>query len=184
MVGLLDGAAEFPGIYTTVQPVVVFGVAQKDKVVDGDNAPDATLAYADGQFARQSVKHLNAVAAEVIHYPPAAPQSLAQRCGGSFGKVECHIVALHHLGAQVLATFVGSIEMQMQGKLSQVVDQRASVAAQSCAVAHNTLGVEPDNGIFIAHAHHDIAIEWQSYEKMYNVQCPMLIFYYLCIHNS
>ena len=56
MVGLPNSLAEFPGIYFRVEPVVVFWMTEKDQVVDGDDALDATLADTDGQFSRQSGK--------------------------------------------------------------------------------------------------------------------------------
>ena len=58
MVGLLDSLTEFPGVYFRVEPVVVFWMTEKDQVVDGDDALDATLADTDGQFSRQSVVDL------------------------------------------------------------------------------------------------------------------------------
>ena len=38
MVGLLDSLTEFPGIYFRVEPVVVFWMAEKNQVVDSDDA--------------------------------------------------------------------------------------------------------------------------------------------------
>ena len=49
-------------------------VAQEDQVVDGDNALDATLADADGKFARESVIELHAVALKVSDDASTAPK--------------------------------------------------------------------------------------------------------------
>ena len=78
MVGLLDSLTEFPGIYFCVEPVVVFRMAEKNQVVDGDDALDATLADANGQFSRQSVVDLNAIALQVVDDAPCAPKGFAE----------------------------------------------------------------------------------------------------------
>ena len=51
MGGLADGLAELPGVDLRVYPMVIFGVAEEDEVVDGDHTGDAALTDADGQFA-------------------------------------------------------------------------------------------------------------------------------------
>ena len=78
MVGLPNSLAEFPGIYFRVEPVVVFWMTEKDQVVDGDDALDATLADTDGQFSRQSVVDLNTIALQVVDDALCAPKGFAE----------------------------------------------------------------------------------------------------------
>lgn len=55
----------------------------------------------------------------------------------------------HNLVSQVVASFVGRIEPQLQVVVSrEVIDQRPTVAAESRSVAHNSLCVEADDDIF------------------------------------
>ena len=69
MIGLADGLTELPGIDLRVDPVVELRMAQEDQVVDGHHTLDTALSDADGQFARESVKHLDTVALQVAHDP-------------------------------------------------------------------------------------------------------------------
>ena len=62
MGGLADGLAELPGVDLRVYPMVIFGVAEEDEVVDGDDTGYASLTDADGQFAGKAVVELDAVA--------------------------------------------------------------------------------------------------------------------------
>ena len=61
MGGLADGLAELPGVDLRVYPMVIFGVAEEDEVVDGDDTGYASLTDADGQFAGKTVVELDAV---------------------------------------------------------------------------------------------------------------------------
>ena len=62
MGGLADGLTELPGVDLRVYPMVIFGVAEEDEVVDGDHTGYAALTDADGQFAGKAVVELDAVA--------------------------------------------------------------------------------------------------------------------------
>ena len=81
MVGLANGSAELPSVDFRVEPMVKFGVAQENEVVDGDNAANAAFSDADGQFTRQSVINLNAV----------APQISDDAAGAPVGSEECEV---------------------------------------------------------------------------------------------
>ena len=78
MVGFPNSLTEFPGIYFRVEPVVVFRMAEKNQVVDSDDALDAALADTDGQFSRQSVIDLNTIALQVADDAPCAPKGFAE----------------------------------------------------------------------------------------------------------
>ena len=65
VVGLAERLTEFTGIDAGVEPAVVLRVAQEDKVVDGDHGADSRPPDAYGQFARETVEQLHAVAQQV-----------------------------------------------------------------------------------------------------------------------
>jgi hypothetical protein len=46
------------------------------------------------------------------------------------------------LAAEVVAAFVGGIEIHVPGVLGQIVDQCAAVRTQTCAVANYALGID------------------------------------------
>lgn len=73
VVGLADSLAELPGVDLGVEPVIVFGVPQEDKVVDGHHAPDAALPDAYGQFAGEAVIEHDAVALQILDDAPRPP---------------------------------------------------------------------------------------------------------------
>ena len=73
-VGLFQRSAELPGIDLPVYPFVVFGMAEEDEVVDGDNRLYATLADADGKFPAESMIELDAVAKEITNDAEGAPE--------------------------------------------------------------------------------------------------------------
>lgn len=73
-VGLFQRSAELPGIDLPVYPFVVFGMAEEDEVVDGDNRLYAALAYADGKFPAESMIELDAIAKEITGDAEGAPE--------------------------------------------------------------------------------------------------------------
>ena len=73
MVGLANGLAELPSIDFRVEPMVEFGMAQENQVVDGYDAANTAFSDADGQFTRQSVIELHAVAPQVADNAACAP---------------------------------------------------------------------------------------------------------------
>ena len=142
MIRLPEGLTELPGIDLRVDPVVELGMAQEDEVVDGDDAPDAALADADGQFARESVKHLDTVALQIAHDPLRTPQSFAEGQMRRGGVAEPHVLLQPDLLPEMIPALIGCIETQLQRITRQIVHQGTSVTPQSCAVAHDALGVE------------------------------------------
>ena len=148
MIGLADGLAELPGIDLRVEPVVILGMTQENEVVDGDYALDAALTDTDGQFARETMEHFHAVAPQLGNNPPRAPEGLAKR--RAIRITETNIRQLGYLAAQILTTRIGGIEAQVEVAASQIVDKRAAIAAKSCAVPDDSLGIEAD-GHPIAH---------------------------------
>ena len=72
-VGLFQRSAELPGIDLPVYPFVVFGMAEEDEVVDGDNRLYASLADADGKFPAESMIELDAIAKEITNDAEGAP---------------------------------------------------------------------------------------------------------------
>ena len=72
-VGFFQRSAEFPGIDFPVNPFVVFGMAEENEVVDGDNRLNAALADADGKFPAESMIELDAIAKEITDDAEGAP---------------------------------------------------------------------------------------------------------------
>ena len=142
MIGLTDGLTELPGINLRVDPVVELGMTQEDQVVDRDDALDAALTDADGEFAGESVKHLDTIALQVAYDAFRAPEGLAegQRRRGRVAETDVRL--LFDLLSERVSALIGGIESQLQGVGGQIVYQGASVAPQSCAVTHDALGVE------------------------------------------
>ena len=141
-VGLAESLPKLPLINLRVQPMVVFRVAQEDEVVNGDHATDAGTPQPHGQLARQPVIDGDAVGLQVVYDAARAPPGLAQRSRVPLGVAEVH--PLDYLSTQLVTPFVRSIEAQLHVAVAepyQVVDQRTSVATQSCSVAHDALGV-------------------------------------------
>ena len=54
--------AKFPFVDFRVYPVVVFGMSEEDKVVDGDYSVDAGFAQTDRQFTGHTMIHADTVA--------------------------------------------------------------------------------------------------------------------------
>jgi hypothetical protein len=73
-VGLFQRSAELPGIDLPVYPFVVFGMAEEDEVMYGDNRLYATLADADGKFPAESMIELDAIAKEITDDAEGAPE--------------------------------------------------------------------------------------------------------------
>ena len=70
MVCLANCLAELPTVYLGVNPMVEFGMAKENQVVNGHYTLHTTLTDANGKLARESVKHLNAVAFQVFNDSP------------------------------------------------------------------------------------------------------------------
>ena len=69
--------------------------------------------------------------------------------GGTRRIAKCDIRTAHNLVSQVVASFVGRVEPQLQVVVSrEVIDQRPTVTAESRSVSHNSLCVEADDGVF------------------------------------
>jgi len=151
MGGLAQGATELPCVETHIDGIVELRMAQEDEVVDGDDAGDATLADANRQLARQTVIELHTIMQEIADDIVTAPQR--RQMGGEHGVgiAESDVGTLEYLIAQMLATGIGGIEAELQGILGQIVDQRAAIGAQACAVANDALGIETDVKECVAH---------------------------------
>ena len=76
--GFAQGGVELAAIEEDVDGVVVFGMAQEDEVVDGDDAWDAGSAESDWQLSRQAVEELDAIALQVVDDAAGAPESLSE----------------------------------------------------------------------------------------------------------
>ena len=139
MIGLFYGLTELPLVYLHIDGIVELGMAQEDKIVDGDYALDAAATDAYGQLARKSVIELYAIALKIGYDAATAPIGLEVARGGVD---EGNVGAIDDLGAQVIAATVGGIEVEAQGILGQIVDQCAAVRAQTCAVANYALGID------------------------------------------
>ena len=149
MVGLLERLTELPGVNLRVDLVVELRQSEEDQVVDGHHTLDAALADADGQFAREPVEELHAVALQVLHDAVAAPVGRAQFrvLGDSRGVAELHVFLLHDLFPQVVAPLVGGIQPHLQGVGGEVVHECTAVASQACTVFHDALGIIADDRI-------------------------------------
>ena len=73
-IGLFQRSAELPGIDLPVNPFVVFGMAEEDEVVDGDNRLYAALADAEGKFPAESMIELDTIAKEITNDAEGAPE--------------------------------------------------------------------------------------------------------------
>ena len=149
MVSLPDGLTELPGIDLRIDPVVELRVAHEDQVVDGHHTLDATLADAQWQFTREAVVHLYPILLQILHNAMTAPDGLVE------GQVAVLRIAEHqawnrdNLFPQVVTSLVGGIEMEAQAlvQTGDVVDEGASVTAETCGIAHDALGVISYNHI-------------------------------------
>ena len=143
MVGLLDGLLELPCIDLRVEPVVELRMAQEDQVVDGYHAADIRLADAKGQFAAQSVIDLHTIVKQVFDNAFGPPPGFGKGQGRIVGIAKRYVVLRNNLSPQLVTPLVGGIEAQVQLGiiLGDIVHQRPSVVAQSCAVAHNPFRV-------------------------------------------
>ena len=86
--------------------MVVFGMAEEDKVVNGDDTADARFADSHRQFARESVKETDAIALQVLDDAVAAPVPLGSM---SLWIAEDHIGCVIDLPPQYLVAFIGRI---------------------------------------------------------------------------
>ena len=143
-VGFATGLTKLVGVDLGIEPMVVFGMAQEDEVVDGDDGGDGCLTDASGQLSRESVEEADAVATEVADDAVHAPEVALQAQGSAVGIDELHVGQLLDGLPQVVAARVGSVEEQLTvGKEGgEVGDEGAPVVAESGAVAHDSLGVE------------------------------------------
>ena len=59
---------------------------------------------------------------------------------------ERDVFAIGDLRTEVIAAGGGGIETEGEGETGEVVDKGAAVRAETCAVAHNALGIETYDG--------------------------------------
>ena len=149
MVCLPHGVMELPGVDLHVDGLVVLRVAQEDQVVDGHHTADAVFTQSDGQFAGESVIEFYTVALEGFHHPARTPERLADKRQRESRHTE-HGLG-RYLTAEAHEPLRRRIEAQLQGQGSEVAHQRAAVVAQTAAVAHQALGVETDDRMFVTH---------------------------------
>ena len=123
-------------------------MAHEYQVVDSHHAPDAAAADVEGKFAGKTVVEPDAIRLQLAYDAVRAPQRLAQR-RVAVGVAVAQVLLLSELAAKLVAPLVGSIEAQVEGvERGQVVGQRASVASQSSAVAHDAFRIESDSRSF------------------------------------
>ena len=58
---------ELVAINLNIYPIVVFGMAHKDEVVNGDNSLYACCADANGQFARKTMEDIDTVVLQLFY---------------------------------------------------------------------------------------------------------------------
>jgi hypothetical protein len=92
--------------------MIVFRVAHEDEVVDGDDAPDATVTDACGKFARESMIDLHTVTLQLRDYAATAPVTLSQE-KVTFRIAEGKVWTILHLEAHIIVAGIGSIETQL-----------------------------------------------------------------------
>ena len=97
MVCLAYSLTELPGVDLRINPVVVFGMTEEDKVVDGHHALDARLADAPWQLARETMIKLNSIALQVADDPTSSPQRFVERYHRGGRVAERHIGTLDDL---------------------------------------------------------------------------------------
>ena len=108
MIGLFYGLTELPLVYLYIDGIVELGMAQEDKIVDGDHALDAAATDAYGQLARETVIELYAIALKIGYDAATAPIGLEVARGGINKR---NVIVILDLGAQVFAATVGGIEV-------------------------------------------------------------------------
>ena len=79
MIGLTQRATELPLIEPGVDSLIVFRVAQENQVVDGDDGTYAGIAQTLGQFTREAVEQLHAIALQVFYDATRTPIGLIKR---------------------------------------------------------------------------------------------------------
>ena len=73
-VGFFDGPVKLPSVDLAVEPFVVFGMAEEDEVVDGDDTGDAALTDAEGEFSGKAVVEGDVVALKVVDDAAGTPE--------------------------------------------------------------------------------------------------------------
>ena len=127
--------------------MVILGVTQENQVMNGDHSSYACLANAYRQFARKAMIHLHTVGLELANNAARPPVGFVGRKTGNgrkrIGIDEVQVRPLRNLAAQVVAPSIGCIQTQPHTiSSSKIVGQRATVAAQSCTIAHDAFGIE------------------------------------------
>ena len=112
-VGLFQRFVELPTVNQRVPPMIELGMAHKNKVVNGDNGVDACVFNALGQFARQAMKHLYAIAQQVFHHAATSPRRLFQRVFRVLGVHHAQVRRTFHLSGQVFSARIGCIKQQL-----------------------------------------------------------------------
>ena len=112
-VGLFQRLVELPTVNQCVPPMVELRMAHKDKVVNGYNGVDACVFNALGQFARQAMKHLYAIAQQVFHHAATSPRCLLQRVFRALGIHHAQVWRTFHLSGQVFSARIGCIKQQL-----------------------------------------------------------------------
>ena len=112
-VGLFQRFVELPTVNQRVPPMVELRMAHKDKVVNGDNGVNACAFNAFGQFAREAMKHLYAIAQQVFHHAATSPRRLLQRVFRALGIHHAQVWRTFHLSGQVFSARIGCIKQQL-----------------------------------------------------------------------
>ena len=81
--------------------------------MNGDNGVDACVFNALGQFARQAMKHLYAIAQQVFHHAATSPRRLFQRVFRVLGVHHAQVRRTFHLSGQVFSARIGCIKQQL-----------------------------------------------------------------------
>ena len=150
-VGLFQRFVELPTVNQRVPPMVELGMAHKNKVVNGDNGIDACVFNAFGQFARQAMKHLYAIAQQVFHHAATSPRCLLQRVFRALGVHHAQVRRTFHLSGQVFSARIGCIKQQLcvRVKVRKVVNQVSSIRSQARSVTHYAFGIKAHDNVLV-----------------------------------
>ena len=88
---------------------------------------------------------MDVVATEVVNDHVATPQ-WGEKVRGGVGIYKRDVFAIGDLRTEIIAAGGGGVETEGERETGEVVDKGAAVRAETCAVAHNALGIETYDG--------------------------------------
>ena len=121
-------------------------MSQEYEVVHGHHARYSGFGKSARKLARQTMIDADAIAFQVVHHAMHAPQVALQAAMQPW-VAETDVFSRQNLLAKFVTSGVGCIESQLRvgHQRGQIVDERASIAAQSRCISHDALGIIADH---------------------------------------